>query len=81
MDKEDMGQYNIQNHLEGTRKKSVQFSVEENSKESTENSQSNVDYDIKERILLVIMKLGVKLKYKDDKKYIEEELEKTVALV
>ena len=55
--------------------------IEENSAESTENSQSDVDHDIKERMLLVIIKLGAKPKYKNDKKYIKEGLEKIVTLV
>ena len=55
--------------------------MEENSIELTENSQSDVDYNMKERMLLVTMKLEVKPKYKDDKKCIDEGLEKIVILV
>ena len=81
MGKENTGQYGIQHYLKDIKKISFQFSMEENSMELTENSQSNVDHDMKERILLVTMKLGAKLKYKNDEKCIKEGLEKMVILV
>ena len=81
MDKDDIGQYSIQNHLKCTKKKLVRFLIEENSVESTKNSQSDLDFEMKERMILVMIKLGAKLKCKDNKKYIEEGLEKIVILV
>ena len=55
--------------------------MEEYSLESIKNSQSEVNNDMIDRMILVTMKLGAKQRYKDEMKCIKEELEKTIILV
>ena len=81
IEEEDTGQDSISNYLESISKKQVHFSIEEYDLESIKNSQSKVNNDMTDRMLLLTIKLEAKQQCKDNKKCIEEGLEKTVTLV